>query len=1449
MPVELLGPLLIDGRRAELGRREQVVLSALAVRLGEDVAPDRLAEALWPGDPPPTWPKVVQGCISRLRRTLGAGAIETSDVGYRLTVPADDIDARRFEGLIERGTVLLATNEVDRAAVTLDRALALWRGVPLDVLDGWPAGRIEAARLQELRTTAEELRLDALLQNGNHREVVADAEALVGEQPLREHRWAILATALYRCGRQAEALRALRQCRATLVEQLGIEPGPEVVALEAAILRQDEALGAVPVPLPAIADTCPYQGLAPYDVDDEERYFGRSGDIAACLNRLTGTPLIVITGPSGCGKSSLVRAGLVPALHRLGQRCAVIVPGRDPDAAMTHALSSVTDPAVLVVDQFEEVFLAGDEDLARQRAFCSRLVAYASLRTPVVVAVRGDHLAALAAHTELARLAEQGLHLVTPLAGDALREAIEAPAAQAGLRLESGLVDVLVRDCEGEPGALPLLSHALVETWQRRDGRVLTVEGYRATGEIRGAVARSADRLYDSLPAEQRHRLRALLLRLVAPSTDGPPVRARVPIAAIAGDVDRQRLLGLLVRSRLVITQERSIELAHEALTHAWPRLRAWLDEDAAGQRILHHLAATADGWESLGRPASELYRGGRLETVLEWRAESAPDLTVREQQFLDESQAAEASEHELAAQQGRRQARQNRRLRQALVAAAVLLALAVVGGAVAVQQRGVAQREERATALTALTSNAVALRTNRRDLAALLSVEANRLAPSPTTDSALFGTFTAAPGLTRMVHTDIDLAQPRAHQAFVPGTDEVATVDARGAVHVLDLVTGTTRQFAALGDEEGVTNLAVATGRDVAAVLWHREVPFGQHADETFVTVWDVGTGERNFDPIALPYAGGAIALSADGSLIAIGGDSGGTTDVFDATTGELLVEIPQHVAIDGTEFDQPPTFTLAFTPDGSLLIGTEFAPIRVVDPRTGVDLRVIGAPQFTADVDLFVSDDGTELFTVGSGIPNELSISTSPLIAGFDLVTGEPLWPEHRVPDHCVRVAYSGLLGALLCGGWSGEVVAVDVSTGAPVRAFDAQQGDVCGLAVSTDGTRLVQLASCANGQMTAIEWRLDGGGPVSRVFPFEEADQHLLHYGFAGDDGALVVDWKIEDFDVTTSAIDSATGEIIRALPDVLGIVPTRDPDVVVFVGDHGRSIGRYNVATDEPVGSPVELPFFAHGMWATDDLVVVANWNEQGSETTYLQGFDPATGELVAPRLEAENWNISDIAFADDVMYVETFANEFWLERRDVHTGELVGEPVAGLTHLTTGGGILVAVTTDGHILQVDPDSLAPLGAPFPGVTGPARDVALDRDGRLLMVRGEDNSIRIYDVASRTQLGDPIDLDHPGPLSRLDHPWAAVPFSDCGSEGCRGTFFRPRTGLGAAVRADGGEVAATFGPGIVVWDLNRDRWFDAACQVAGRNLTREEWDRYIGDLAPYRATCPDHPVASA
>ena len=189
MAIALLGPLTVDGEKP-LEPRDRVALSLLAVHVGAVVSPDRFAEAIWGGDPPPSWPKQVQICIGRLRKVLGAVAIQTVPGGYRLALSEESVDSCRFERLLERARTLAASGESDRAAVTFARALALWRGPPLADLDRWAPARIEVARLAELRLSAEEDLLQARLAAGEHREVAAEAQALprarrAGTRPAR----------------------------------------------------------------------------------------------------------------------------------------------------------------------------------------------------------------------------------------------------------------------------------------------------------------------------------------------------------------------------------------------------------------------------------------------------------------------------------------------------------------------------------------------------------------------------------------------------------------------------------------------------------------------------------------------------------------------------------------------------------------------------------------------------------------------------------------------------------------------------------------------------------------------------------------------------------------------------------------------------------------------------------------------------------------------------------------------------------------------------------------------------------------------------------------------------------------------------------------------------------------------------------------------------------------
>lgn len=562
----------------------------------------------------------------------------------------------------------------------LGEASELWRGAPLSDLDGWQDGRAEAARLDELRRDVEELRLEAALRAGRSLEVLAPARALVAEAPLRERRWALLALAQYQAGRQAEALSTLREVRTVLAAELALDAGPDLVALEQAILRQDPALLAER-PRPDPSSTCPYQGLPPYGLDDDDRFFGREATVAAGLRRLAESGSLVVVGPSGSGKSSLVRAGLAAALRRDGRRPVVITPGARPMDALTGL--SVRRGDVLVVDQCEEAFSQCADEQERSRFF--RSLAEHAGRGPLVVTMRADRTGDLPAHPQFAQVVERGLFLLGPLGIEELRACIEGPAQQAGLLLEPGLVDLLLREVEDEPGALPLLSHALRETWSNREGPTLTVAGYVATGGIKGAVARTAEEVYGSVAPSQQPLVRDLMMRLVAPSGDDDPLPGRSPSrlpSRMVDDEEHRSIVELLVDARLVTVDDGVIELAHESLARNRPRLRGWLEEDVEGQRIRRHLTVAADAWESMGRPSTEVYRGVRLAQALDWRQRAQPVLTAAERAFLDESRAqvdAELSQAHARAEQERAARRRTRRFATGL-AIALVVALVAAG-------------------------------------------------------------------------------------------------------------------------------------------------------------------------------------------------------------------------------------------------------------------------------------------------------------------------------------------------------------------------------------------------------------------------------------------------------------------------------------------------------------------------------------------------------------------------------------------------------------------------------------------------------------------------------------------------------------------------------------------------------------------------------------------------
>ncbi|HET6561354.1 MAG TPA: BTAD domain-containing putative transcriptional regulator [Marmoricola sp.] len=1399
MGIGVLGPLLVDGAPPALPRRDRVVLEALAVERGTAVAADRLADALWRESPPASWSKVVQSSIVRLRKELGRETIQTLPEGYRLTLPMHEIDACEFERLVDRAREQLLLGQAERAAYTLDEALRLWRGRPLGELDEWESGRTEADRLEELRRDAEELRCEARLEAGHHRELLMELQRLVRAAPLRERRWELLALAEYRTGRQSDALRTIRQVKQLLLDELGLDPGPGLLTLEQSILRQDDSLAATVTAEPAARSDCPYLGLVPYDVGDADTFFGRDRDVAACLERLQATGVLAVVGPSGSGKSSLIRAGVAATRRGQGTRVVVISPGARPRDSLT-AVPARPNGVLLVVDQCEEVLsLCADRD--EQGAFFAALAAHAETGG-LVLALRADRLGELASFPAATRLVERGLYLLNPMAEGDLRAAIEAPARQAGLRIEPGLVELLIAEVGGEPGALPLLSHVLRETWVRREGALLTVDGYRATGGVRHAVAESAESLYEQLPVEHRPMLRDLLLRLVSPSPDGEPVRARVPRRLVATDEAHERLIESLVGARLVTVDEGVLELAHEAVSRAWPRMRGWLDEDTEGQRIRRHLAVAADTWSAMGRPDTELYRGVRLARALEWQARSAPDLVPAEEEFLAAGRRLAEVEERTALQQARDQKRVNRRLRGLLVGSAALLVAALVASGLAVRQADRATEAGRVADARRVAAQALVI--DRPDEALQRAVAAVSLDNSVEARAGLRSVLARVPELA----------------AYFPAP--------RGWMELR----GDGTQLAIMGDDQRVTVLDTSTGEELGSYDPNRAGWQGRVACVCQPLAW---SGDGDLLAIGvLNGIGPAVRLvdtsTYDEAPIRLGGLPNGdrvASDLEFSADGRILA-----ATVDGPD-------TGDITPGG---IGTAFV-WDLEDPSTPrATIPLIGSDQALA-----LSADGSRLITV----PDDNWDTPTRPGTMWDTVTGRRI---RGYPDLGVPLALSPD-DSLLAYAHGRDTVLVSPTTGEEQRRLSGHREPVEDLAFDPAGEQLV-----TDGDGTVIVWGIDG-----RVRHQIELDAGMLALGPHGRDLYLHTADGVDVVDLAgTRRYLTQTSRPHRRVYDLGGVSFFPSPDGEAVVQDFYEPEDPINTRLIElDTGRRTGLGDFA---WVgTEDKAVswrpdsrrVAAVDGSGR----IRVVERRTGRIVARgRVDAADFD-AWVEYTSDGRSLLAGSDQ-GLVVLDAATLDEAGPPVhfpgRNVAFAVPGPEDGTAVVflrgrassawdfTDAHtwaLVDVRTGEVLREGQ----VDTSVESAAVSPDGRRLALGG--HPLVIVDLRS----GETTTPTEGGPEATQFHVRWAPDGSRVVSTGDGLVHvWDGKTGqllgdVGIGTDASAVFLADSRTVSIVGWDGATYQWqtslqhaLDVACRVAGGGLSREEWATVLPEQ-PYQATC--------
>jgi WD40 repeat protein len=1186
---------------------------------------------------------------------------------------------------------------------------------------------------------------------------------------------------------------------------------------------------------PIRADVCPFKGLAGFEPLDAEYFFGRERLVAELVARLVGARLLGIVGPSGSGKSSLLRAGLLPALAggvlpgSGGWRRLLLRPGEHPlDELRRVLLSGANDPLtealdalpaegrlLLAVDQLEEVFTACSSE-AERAAFAEMLARAAAdpeRRAVVVVALRADFYGRFAAYPGLADSLGANQVLVGPLRASELRRVIELPASRVGLQVEPELTDALVEDVEGEPGALPLLSTALLELWQKRDNDRLTLAAYRESGGVHGAVARLAESTYARVPDERKPLVRAVVLRLVGGGEGDAVTRRRAPLAEL--DLERNEdtagVLAMLTDSRLVTVDDGFVEVAHEALLREWPRLREWIDEDAEGRRLRRHITQAASEWDATGRDQGELYRGARLAAALDWSTDHIFELNELEREFVSESREASES-------QTKHVHRTNRRLRALLAGVAVLLAVAVAGGIFAVVQRGQARDAE--TAQLAQRLGAQALVEDDLDRSLLLARQAVAIDETPQTRGYLLAALRRAPGAIGIMHGDA--AQDLRRIAVSPDGKTLA-VAGQGGAGIRFLDPETYEQIAPPVDVptgpyglKDVIGLAFSPDGETLAYFTSYDVPAPGD-----LRVIDVRTGEVLAQAAASALD---VAFTRDGSQLVLVGHHGYGdlwVDFLDAATLTTVAD-PIELGAADTEraafagLNTPSRF-LALTSDGaSVVTASPDGELAWWDVRTHKKTRAIEvADGYHA---FALSPDG---LTAAVGIGGGLQL--------VDARSGEVRTASRALAEEPQWLLFSPDSETVVSTGFDGAVTVWDVASATPRETLRGHSAPVGQPVFSPDGATLYT----ASDDGTVIAWDLDGSRRLGRPFSFthDRAPDPLFdrHPGSFSPDGRLIAVglarrgiqlWSTTDLAGAGAPLLQTGGEV-KALAFGQGgralAAVTRNGTASVWdVKARSLRIGPFRVDASQALG----VSFSRDGtMLATAGSKGVTLW-------------DAVTG--------AARGRLGEASAADDVAFSPTapivaFVRDAWLAGDNpggIGTGEAVAEiwDVGRRTRIATL-----------HINAGAPDRDEGLGY----------TLAFSPDGRLLVTAGDDPFVRIWEVTTGRlvrELGQNV-----GGVLRLEFSPDGRTLAISGKpdaslwDGATGTQVGRLSGGSRRamldLTGDGRHLLITSADGRgAVWDIDADSWKRRACALANRTLTREEWTEFLPGRS-YEPACQD------
>ncbi len=1224
----------------------------------------------------------------------------------------------------------------------------------------------------------------------------------------------------------------------------------------------------------------PFKGLQYFDEADADLFFGREQMTATLVEYVREHRFLAVIGASGSGKSSIVRAGLVPALRRDTPpwQIHVITPTAHPletlAVSLTRDLASVVaattladdlarDPRslrfythksskqlLLIVDQFEELFTLCRNDDER-RAFVDNLlhaVDAESGATTVVITLRADFYQHLAQHAALREIVSKHQEYIGPMNADELRRAIEEPAKRGGWEFAPGLVDLMLHDIgasggdQPEPGALPLLSHALLETWKRRRGNVMTFKGYSEAGGVRGAIAKTAESVHQKLSSEQQAIARNIFLRLTELGEGTQDTRRRAPFSELippfADAHSAEVVLKMLADARLITTSEGYAEVAHEALIREWHTLREWLNQNREGLRLHRHLTEAAQAWQKLNREPSELYRGVRLAQALEWAKTNVGEMNPLEREFLDASKRlAEREEAEREAQRQRE-----------LVAAKKLAeaerqrAEIEMRRAEAEVQRAEEQRrraEEQTRAASKLRQRAVYL-AGALLVAAVLAFAAVMFARQSNQNAQRAETERNNAEYQRQVAFARELsvnavsnltADPE--RSILLALQAVAVSSAGGKPVLLEAeealhrsVQASRLQFRLRGHTAGLYRIAYSPdGKRLATASIDKSAK-----------VWDPTTGKELLTLCCHAQDVWGIAFSPDGTRIATSSYDK-TAKVWDATTGkELLTVCCHNMEVTG----------VAFSPDGARLATSSLDKTAKVwdistalntGAATGKELFTmtghnggVGGIVYTLDgkrlatsswndepensARIWDAENGKLLLTLTGHTSSLWDITASP--DGKRVATGSAdgtarIWDSNSgqllttifSPGINLRIAFSPDGKQLVTG--ATDVRIWDIATGQLVQTLAGHTGEVWGAFFSPDGIHL----ATGSRDGTARVWDISPAGSRDWL-TFAPAGSHLVYSA----DGTRLANSSSGN---TAKILDALTGKELLTLSghtNTIRSVAFSPDGTRLATASVDQTVKVWDLATGKQLLSLSTPTFpFPAGLRLTfspDGQRIAAASSENSARV-----WDVATGkELLALRGHAQP--VVGAAYSPDGSRIATPCLDGTAKVWDAATGKelltLSGHK-AGLwvVSFSPDGKRIATASQDGTAKVWDVSTPLNTGAAtgqllltLSGHLGNVMDAVFSPDGTRLATASLDGTIKLWDVSTGSGRSEqPLTFFNPG-----------------------GNYF-----IAVAFAPDGKRLAAGGGGTIRIYALPLDDIITIAKSRVTRALTTDECRKYL------------------